>query len=109
MNITIPEDKKKLIIKEVKALEERLTVVEQFKKKAETELNLLPQGDKVPQDAQDHKNELNRITKYIMDLQEKVKKECDAFSEDVKYWAEYRTGIKEFTPWLTTAEKSSNG
>merc|ERR1712060_926887 len=63
---------------------------------------------KVPQDAQDHKNELNRITKYIMDLQEKVKKECDAFSEDVKYWAEYKTGIKEFTPWLTTAEKSSN-
>merc|ERR1719219_1813953 len=146
MNITIPDDKKKLIVKEVKALEERLTVVEQFKEKvdiidnfcnslkafdtslksmdewsmvatkelevikknAETELALLPQGDKVPQDAQDHKNELNRITKYIMDLQEKVKKECDAFSEDVKYWAEYKTGIKEFTPWLTTAEKSSN-
>ena len=91
-------------------------------------------GEKVPQDAQDHKNELNRITKYIMDLQEKVKKECDAFSEvsffnfhscnqvchrygnflnvlnvqDVKYWAEYKTGIKEFTPWLNNAEKSSN-
>merc|ERR1712186_214187 len=175
MNITIPDDKKKLIVKEVKALEERLTVVEQFKEKvdiidnfcnslkafdtslksmdewsmvatkelediknssdkmapedrvartmdlqediaakvevikknAETELALLPQGDKVPQDAQDHKNELNRITKYIMDLQEKVKKECDAFSEDVKYWAEYKTGIKEFTPWLTTAEVAS--
>ena len=28
--------------------------------------------------------------------------------QDVKYWAEYKTGIKEFTPWLTTAEKSSN-
>merc|ERR1712004_797372 len=42
------------------------------------------------------------------DLQEKVKKECDAFSEDVKYWAEYKTGIKEFTPWLNNAEKSSN-
>merc|ERR1712045_283857 len=132
MNITIPDDKKKLIVKEVKALEEKLTVVEQFKEKvdiidnfcnsqedfaakvevikknAETELALLPQGEKVPQDAQDHKNELNRITKYIMDLQEKVKKECDAFSEDVKYWAEYKTGIKEFTPWLTNAEKSSN-
>merc|ERR1712004_403317 len=176
MNITIPDDKKKLIVKEVKALEERLTVVEQFKEKvdiidnfcnslkafdtslksmddwsmvatkelediknssdkmapedrvartmdlqediaakvevikknAETELALLPQGEKVPQDAQDHKNELNRITKYIMDLQEKVKKECDAFSEDVKYWAEYKTGIKEFTPWLNNAEKSSN-
>merc|ERR1711863_157295 len=146
MNITIPDDKKKLIVKEVKALEEKLTVVEQFKEKvdiidnfcnslkdfdtslksmddwsmiatkeledikknAETELALLPQGEKVPQDAQDHKNELNRITKYIMDLQEKVKKECDAFSEDVKYWAEYKTGIKEFTPWLNNAEKSSN-
>merc|ERR1712130_520091 len=146
MNITIPDDKKKLIVKEVKALEEKLTVVEQFKEKvdiidnfcnslkdfdtslksmddwsmvatkelevikknAETELALLPQGEKVPQDAQDHKNELSRITKYIMDLQEKVKKECDAFSEDVKYWAEYKTGIKEFTPWLTNAEKSSN-
>merc|ERR1712055_484774 len=143
MNLTIPEDKKKLIIKEVKALEEKLVVVEQFKEKvdiidnfctslkdfdtslksmddwsmvatkelediknssdkmapedrvartmdlqediaakvevikknAETELALLPQGDKVPSDAQDFKNELARITQYIMDLQEKVKKE----------------------------------
>merc|ERR1712024_155259 len=176
MGITLPDDKKKIISKEMAALEEKLVVVGQFeekvkviddfctslknfdgslksindwmmlatkelediknssdkmapedrvartmdlqediaakveviKKNAETELALLPQGDKVPQDAQDHKNELNRITKYIMDLQEKVKKECDAFSEDVKYWAEYKTGIKEFTPWLTTAEKSSN-
>ena len=68
---------------------------------------LLSSGDKVPSDAQEHKNELKRITDYIMDLQEKVKKECDAFSEDVKYWAEYKTGIKEFLPWLTSAEQSS--
>merc|ERR1712121_119953 len=175
MNLTIPEDKKKLIAKETKALEEKLVVVEQFKEKvgiidefcnrlkdfdgslksmeswmmlatqelddiknssdkmapedrvartmdlqediaakaevikknAEIELALLPQGDKVPSDAQDFKNELNRITKYIMDLQEKVRKECDAFSEDVKYWAEYKTGIKEFIPWLVSAEQSS--
>merc|ERR1712177_75000 len=33
MNITIPDDKKKLIVKEVKALEERLTVVGQFEEK----------------------------------------------------------------------------
>jgi len=175
MSITIPEDKKKLIMKEVKALEEKLVVVDQFKEKvgiidefcnnlksfdgslksmeswmmiatkelddiknssdkmapedrvartmdlqediaakaeiikknAEVELGLLPQGDKVPSDAQDFKNELARITKYVMDLQEKVKKECDAFSEDVKYWAEYKTGIKEFIPWLVSAEQSS--
>jgi len=175
MSLTIPEDKKKIIVKEVKALEEKLVVVEQFKEKVdiidgfcnelksfdgnlksvdawmmgaakelenirnasdkmspedrvartmdlqediaakveiikknvETELALLPQGEKVPQDAQEFKDELNRITKYVTDLQEKVKKECDNFSEDVKYFAEYKTGIKEFTPWLVSAESSS--
>merc|ERR1712080_418634 len=30
------------------------------------------------------------------------------YSNDVKYWAEYRTGIKEFTPWLVEAEKASS-
>merc|ERR1712211_136986 len=73
---------------------------------AATEKELLPQGDKVPSDAQDYKDELNRITKYVMDLQARTKKECDAFSEDVKYWAEYKTGIKEFTPWLNNVEKA---
>jgi len=175
MGITIPEDKKKLIEKEVAALKEKLVVVEQFKEKVEkiqefcnslksfddslksidswlmgatkeldeiknssdkmapedrvartmdlqediaakaeiiqrnidTEAALLPQGDKVPQDAQDFKDELKRIANYVSDLQERVKKECDAYSEDVKYWAEYRTGIKEFTPWLVAAETSS--
>merc|ERR1712141_495982 len=171
----IYNDTKKLIVKEVKALEERLTVVEQFKEKVDiignfcnslkafdtslksmdewsmvatkelediknssdkmapedrvartmdlqediaakfeiikantaAELELLPQGEKVPEDAQAHKDELNRITKYVSDLQEKVKKECDNFSEDVKFWAEYKTGIKEFAPWLSQAEVAS--
>merc|ERR1712183_610903 len=66
----------------------------------------LPQGEKVPQDAQDYKDELNRITKYIADLDAKTRKECDAYSEDVKYWAEYRTGIKEFSPWLAQGESA---
>merc|ERR1712059_34027 len=43
-----------------------------------TEKELLPQGEKVPADAQ--------------------------ASKDVKFWAEYRTGIKEFTPRLEGAE-----
>merc|ERR1712117_947267 len=54
--------------------------------------------------AQAHKDEMSRIHKYMVDLQDKVKKECNNFSEDVKYWAEYKTGIKEFLPWLTAAE-----
>merc|ERR1712128_346315 len=46
-----------------------------IKSNIETELALLPQGEKVPQDAQEHKDELNRITKYVTDLQTKVRKE----------------------------------
>jgi len=178
MGLTIPEDKKKNVEKEKKAVEERLAVLATFKETVdvvekfcddlknfdaglksldtwmmsatkelediknscdkmapedrvartmdlqediaakmkiikasiETELNLLPQGEKVPQDAQAHKDEMSRIHKYMSDLQDKVRKECDNFSEDVKYWAEYKTGIKEFLPWLTAVEAdSTNG
>merc|ERR1712180_286138 len=72
-----------------------------------SELELLPQGDKVPQDAQDYKDELKRIREYILDLQKRVMTECDHFSEDVKFWAEYKTGIKSFKPWLDGAENKS--
>ena len=61
----------------------------------------------MPQDAQDYKDELKRIEQFVTNLQKAVLKECDNFSEDVKYWAEYKTGIKEFRPWLENAEKKS--
>jgi len=175
MAITIPEDKKKLLTKEIKAVEAKLEVLARFRETVgkieelvaslqsfdnnlkiiddwmqvataeltdireasgamlpedrvartmdlqediaakveilktigETELNLLPQGDKIPADAQAFKDELNRITKYVTDLQESTKIECDKYSNDVKFWAEYRTGIKEFSPWLGGAEKAT--
>merc|ERR1711973_635206 len=170
MCITIPEDKKKILAKEIKAVEDKLEVVGRFKAtvskieelvaaltafdnslktldawkdaataelkdikeasgnmlpedrvartmdlqediaakleilkaNAQTEQDLLPQGDKVPADAQAFKDELTRITKYVLKLQGDTKIEC------VKYWAEYRTGIKEFNPWLASAEKSAS-
>merc|ERR1712088_123417 len=175
MCITIPEDKKKVLAKEIKAVEEKLEVVGRFKgtvgkieelvaaltdfdnalktldswkdaataelkdikeasggmlpedrvartmdlqediaakleilkSNAARELELLPQGDKVPADAQAFKDELKRITDYVVKLQGDTKIECDKYSNDVKYWAEYRTGIKEFSPWLAGAEKSA--
>merc|ERR1712218_30153 len=175
MTMTLPEDKKDFVKKEVKAVSEKLVVVEKFHEKvakienfvnklnefdgtlksmdkwmkeADTqlhdiknnsdkmtpedrvsytmelqedvaakvkiieanvasELELLPQGDKVPQDAQDYKDELKRIRDFILDLQKRVMKECDSFSEDVKYWAEYKTGVKQFAPWLANAENKS--
>merc|ERR1712077_151479 len=175
MCITIPEDKKKGLAKEIKAVEEKLEVLGRFKStvgkieelvaaltafdnslktmdswkdaataelkdikeasgnmlpedrvartmdlqediaakleilkvNAQTEIELLPQGDKVPADAQAFKDELARITKYVTELQANTKIECDKYSNDVKFWAEYRTGIKEFTPWLAGAEKAA--
>ena len=62
----------------------------------------------VPQDAQDYKTELKRIQDYVIDLHTKVMQTCDSFSEDVKFWAEYKTGIKGFKPWLVDAEKKSH-
>merc|ERR1711881_132081 len=35
--------------------------------------------------------------------------ECEHFSEDVKYWAEYKTGIRGFKPWLEASEKRTGG
>ncbi len=61
----------------------------------------------MPQDAQDFKDELKRIEQFVLDLQKKVIRECEQYSEDVKYWAEYKTGIKEFRPWLESVEKKS--
>ena len=51
---------------------------------------------------------MKRIHEFVLQLQKKVIKECEQYSEDVKYWAEYKTGIKEFKPWLEKAEAASN-
>merc|ERR1712131_447520 len=175
MAITIPEDKKKILTKEIKAVEEKLEVLGRFKSTvqvivdlvnnltafdnsikaidtwkdaataelkdikeasgsmlpedrvartmdlqediaakleilktcAATEQELLPQGDKVPADAQVFKDELTRIIKYVEELQANTKIECDKYSNDVKFWAEYRTGIKEFSPLIRPARTTS--
>merc|ERR1739848_966235 len=99
-----PEDR---VARTMDLQEDIAAKIEVMKKNAEQELALLPQGEKVPADAQEFKDELARITKYVTDLANRTKEECDKYSEDVKFLAEYRTGIKEFTPWLVEAEKSS--
>merc|ERR1712088_712 len=102
----LPEDR---VARTMDLQEDIASKLEVLKANTATEKELFPQGDKPPQDAQDYKDELNRITKYITDLDAQTRKECDAYSEDVKYWAEYRTGIKEFSPWLVECEKSVTG
>merc|ERR1712212_1077065 len=101
----LPEDR---VARTMDLQEDIAAKLEILKANAETELELLPQGDKVPADAQGFKKELDRITKYVTDLSAKTRVECDKYSNDVKFWAEYKTGIKEFTPWLVAAEKAAS-
>merc|ERR1712156_1368294 len=101
----LPEDR---VARTMDLQEDIAAKLEIIKECAATEAALLPQGDKVPADAQAFKDELARITKYVTELQENTKIECDKYSNDVKFWAEYRTGIKEFSPWLTGAEKAAS-
>merc|ERR1712029_727667 len=100
----LPEDR---VARTMDLQEDIASKIEILKTAAASELDLLPQGEKVPADAQAFKDELARITKYVTDLAEETKIECDKYSNDVKFWAEYRTGIKEFTPWLVGAEKAT--
>merc|ERR1740129_2032303 len=100
----LPEDR---VARTMDLQEDIAAKLEILKTCAATEADLLPQGDKVPADAQVFKDELARIIKYVEDLQANTKIECDKYSNDVKFWAEYRTGIKEFNPWLAGAEKSA--
>merc|ERR1712013_210644 len=109
----LPEDR---VARTMDLQEDIAAKIEILKADAATELELLPQGDKVPADAQAFKDELARITKYVMDLAEKTRIECDKYSNDVKFWAEYRTGIKvlafdkncvNYLKVLTAAEAAS--
>merc|ERR1712088_1260513 len=101
-----PEDRVSLTMELEEDVAAKVKVIEENIK---IEEELLPQGENVPQDAADFKVELKRILDFVMDLHKRVMKESDNFSEDVKYWAEYKTGIREFKPWLESAEGKSTG
>merc|ERR1711913_153648 len=100
----LPEDR---VARTMDLQEDIAAKLEILKTCTATEQDLLPQGEKVPADAQVFKDELARIIKYVEELQANTKVECDKYSNDVKFWAEYRTGIKEFSPWLANAEKAA--
>eukprot|EP00095_Tigriopus_kingsejongensis_P000590 maker-scaffold95_size379157-snap-gene-0.22 protein:Tk00590 transcript:maker-scaffold95_size379157-snap-gene-0.22-mRNA-1 annotation:"PREDICTED: uncharacterized protein LOC578961" len=61
--------------------------------------------EKVTADAKVFLNRLVQARKTINDLAEEVKQECTKFSQDIKYWAEFQTGVKTFEPWMKKAEE----
>ena len=63
------------------------------------------QGEKVSSDAKKFIERLKKVRDEITRLDTEIKAECAKFSEDVKYFAEFQTGIKVFDPWLKKAEQ----
>merc|ERR1712121_174383 len=62
------------------------------------------QGEKVSSDAKKFIERLKKVRTTLDALDEEVSTECAKFSEDVKFWAEFQTGIKVFEPWMKNAE-----
>merc|ERR1739846_216822 len=61
-----PEDRVSCTMELQEDVGEKVRIIQDAIK---TEADLLPQGDQVPKDAQDYKDELKRIEEYVLDLQ----------------------------------------
>ena len=98
-----PEDR----VTKTMEVQEDLRKKSEYTKKQEAEReDIFPKADeKVPSDAKKFNARLENVRKTMDSMEEEVKKECSKFSEDVKFWAEFQTGIKEFEPWIKKAEK----
>merc|ERR1712098_116740 len=48
--------------------------------------------------------DLNKKSEFTKKLEVEASTECAKFSEDVKHWAEFQTGVKVFEPWMKKAE-----
>ena len=97
-----PEDR----VTKTMEVQEDLRKKSEYTKKQEGEReDIFPKADeKVPSDAKRFNARLENVRKTMDSMEEEVKKECSKFSEDVKFWAEFQTGIKEFEPWIKKAE-----
>merc|ERR1719270_663634 len=98
-----PEDR----VTKTMDVQEDINKKSEFCGKQETEKNeIFPkQGEKVSSDAKKFMERLKNVRNELNKLDEEIKSECAKFSEDVKYFAEFQTGIKAFDPWMKKAEQ----
>jgi len=87
-------------------LQEDISKKSEFTKKLEQEKeDIFPKpGEKVPSDAKKFIERLKTVRNTLNALEEETSSECAKFSEDVKHWAEFQTGVKVFEPWMKKAE-----
>merc|ERR1712215_630469 len=98
-----PEDR----VTKTMEVQEDINKKSEFCGKQETEKGeIFPkQGEKVSSDAKKFLERLKNVRTELNSLDEEIKTECAKFSEDVKYFAEFQTGIKAFDPWMKKAEQ----
>lgn len=88
-------------------LQEDLDKKSEFTKKIEQEKeDIFPKaGEKVSADAKKFLERLKSVRTTLNNLIDEASAECGKFSEDVKYWAEFQTGVKVFEPWMKKSEE----
>lgn len=98
-----PEDR----VTKAMEMQEDINKKSEFTRKQEQEKDeIFPKpGEKVSADAKKFLERIKKVRTTLDGLDAEVKTECSKFSEDVKYWAEFQTGIKVFGPWMKHAEE----
>eukprot|EP00092_Neocalanus_flemingeri_P014314 GFUD01015435.1.p1 GENE.GFUD01015435.1~~GFUD01015435.1.p1 ORF type:complete len:646 (+),score=203.50 GFUD01015435.1:71-2008(+) len=98
-----PEDR----VTKTMEVQEDISKKSEFCGKQETEkTEIFPKpGEKISSDAKKFVERLNTVRNELNNLDAEIKSECAKFSEDVKYFAEFQTGIKAFEPWMKKAEQ----
>merc|ERR1719266_1698833 len=98
-----PEDR----VTKTMEVQEDINKKSEFCSKQEAEkIEIFPkQGEKISKDAKKFVERLSGVRSELNILDGDIKAECAKFSEDVKYFAEFQTGIKAFEPWMKKVEQ----
>jgi len=103
VEVLSPEDR----VTKTMEVQEDITKKSEFCAKQEAEkVEIFPKpGEKMSSDAKKFADRLNTVRSELNNLDAEIKSECAKFSEDVKYFAQFQTGIKAFEPWMKKAEQ----
>ena len=66
------------------------------------------EGAKMSKDAKDFLERLKKLRATLTKLDDEINKEFEKYSGDVRYFAEYQTGLQDFYPRLVEAEERIN-
>jgi len=100
-----PSDPEERVTRTMELIEDLLKRTIICTKTEEKKTEIFPsKGEKISKDAREFLDRLKTIRAGLTKLDEEVQAECSKFSGDVKYFAEYQTGIRHFFPWLCNAE-----